>query len=83
MNYKVFIRTPAQHSLSALPKRNYDAVRDALLALAANPRPHGCKKLIDRDGWRIRVGVYRVIYKIDDGQKTVIVTHIGHRRDVY
>jgi len=83
MNYEVFVRAPAQKSLSSLPKRNYEAVRDAMVGLGVDPRPHGCKKLVDREGWRIRVGVYRIIYKIDDTQKTVTVTHIGHRSDVY
>jgi len=26
---------------------------------------------------------FRVIYEIDEGQKTVTVLHVGHRRDVY
>jgi mRNA interferase RelE/StbE len=83
MNYQVFIRPRAQKSLSSLPKTDYDAVRDAMLKLGVNPRPHGCKKLVDRDGWRIRVGVYRIIYKIDDNQKTITAIDIGHRSDVY
>ena len=61
MNYERFIRPGARKSFSSLPRSHYDAVRDAIFALKANPRPPGCKKLVDRDGWRIRVGVYRVI----------------------
>ena len=52
-------------------------------ALAKNPRPPGCKKLIARDGWRIRVGKYRIIYEIDDKEKVITVLHIGLRRDIY
>lgn len=51
--------------------------------LANQPRPAGRHKLRGRDGWRIRVGNYRVIYEIDDQQSMVTVLHIGHRRDVY
>ncbi len=83
MNYKVFIRDAARRSLSRLPKRDYEAVRDAIFALEKNPRPRGCKKLNARDGWRIRVGDYRVIYIIDDGQRLVRVREIGHRSDIY
>ncbi len=36
-----------------------------------------------REGWRIRVGNYRVIYEIDDQAMTVTVLHVGHRRDIY
>jgi mRNA interferase RelE/StbE len=52
--------------------------------LAATPRPPGCKKLKGGDKeWRIRVGEYRIVYVIDDRARTVDVTRIAHRRDVY
>jgi mRNA interferase RelE/StbE len=52
--------------------------------LAASPRPPGCKKLKSGDNqWRVRVGDYRIVYEIDDTAKTVDVTRIAHRREVY
>ncbi|NJL92104.1 MAG: type II toxin-antitoxin system RelE/ParE family toxin, partial [Coleofasciculaceae cyanobacterium SM2_1_6] len=48
-----------------------------------DPRPSGCLKLKGREGWRIRVGNYRVPYKIDDQQKIITILRIRHRRDVY
>lgn len=55
-----------------------------LEALAATPRPPGCKRLKGGDKeWRIRVGDYRAVYEIDDAAKTVVVTRIAHRREVY
>ena len=46
--------------------------------------PAGCKKLKGhRDHWRIRTGDWRVVYIIDDTAKTVNVTRIAHRREVY
>ena len=83
MSYEVFILRRAQKELAALPKTDYERVRDAIVALAENPRPVGCKKLTGREGWRIRSGDYRAIYEIDDAQKRVTVLHIGNRRDVY
>jgi mRNA interferase RelE/StbE len=83
MSYEVFILRRAQKELAALPKTDYERIRDAVAALAENPRPPGCKKLTGREGWRIRSGDYRVIYEIDDDQKRVTVLHIGNRRDVY
>ena len=54
------------------------------MALAENPRPHGCKKLQGRkDQWRIRVGDYRVVYTIDDAKLLVEVTRVRHRDEVY
>lgn len=83
MNYTVRILRRAQKELEALPRSEYDRVRVAIAELATDPRPNGCKKLIDRDGWRVRVGDYRVIYEIDDPAKIVTVLHIGHRSDIY
>ena len=83
MSYEVFILRRAQKELADLPKADYERMRDAVVALAENPRPAGCKKLTGREGWRIRAGDYRAIYEIDDAQKRVTVLHIGNRRDVY
>jgi len=55
----------------------------AIQELADHPRPDGCKKLKARDGYRIRVGDFRVIYTVDDGRVTVVVVKVGARGDVY
>ena len=54
-----------------------------LSELEATPRPPGCKKLKNRDAWRVRVGDYRVLFVVDDRNAVVHVTAAGHRRDVY
>ncbi|MBO1346276.1 MAG: type II toxin-antitoxin system RelE/ParE family toxin [Hormoscilla sp. GUM202] len=66
-----------------LPTLAYARVRDAIFALAEDPRPPGCLKLTNREGWRIRVGDYRVIYEIDDTENIVTILDVDRRRDVY
>lgn len=83
MNYTVLILRRAQKELARLSPEPYARVRDAIRALAGDPRPQGCLKLTAREGWRVRVGDYRLVYEIDDKQRTVMVLHVGHRRDVY
>lgn len=83
MSYDLLILRRAQKELADLSKGDYERVRDAIEALAKNPRPAGCKKLVGREGWRLRSGDYRAIYEIDDTEKTVTVLHVGHRRDIY
>jgi mRNA interferase RelE/StbE len=51
--------------------------------LGKNPRPVGYKKLKGRDGYRIRVANYRIIYEIIDQQLIVEVIALGHRKDIY
>ena len=83
MTYAIAILRRAQKELQRLPRADYERVRDAIRALADEPRPPGCLALTGRDGWRIRVGNYRVIYEINDMQHLVTILHVGHRRDVY
>lgn len=51
--------------------------------LAENPRPPGARKLTARDGYRLRVGDYRILYQVDDGAKVVIIYRVMSRGDVY
>ena len=83
MSYSVSILPRAQKELGQVSSPTFERVCGAIRALGEDPRPPGCRKLINREGWRIRVSDYRVIYGIDDEARTVLVLHVGHRRDVY
>ena len=83
MNYNLTIKRRASKALAKLPNEDYEKVRDAIRDLAQIPRPSGCLKLTERDGWRIRVGVYRVIYQINDSEQKITILDIGHRKDIY
>lgn len=65
------------------PKVRQD-VSDAIGALEANPRPDGVRKLSgSKDSYRLRVGDYRVLYRITDNELLVLVVKVAHRKDVY
>jgi mRNA interferase RelE/StbE len=83
MHYEVTILRRAQKSLAKIPGIQFDRIKNAILTLADNPRPSGCKKLAGRDGWRIRVGDYRILYEIQDRELIVLVLDIGHRKEIY
>ncbi len=83
MTFALFILLRAQKELEQISTRDYESVRAAIIALGQNPRPVGSIKLKGREGWRIRQGDYRVIYEIDDGQRTVTILHVRHRREAY
>ena len=83
MSYQIFILRRAQKELAKIVGKDYEQIKEVIFALANNPRPSGCRKLIGRDGWRIRVGKYRIVYEIDDKEKTITILHIGHRKDIY
>lgn len=83
MSHSLSILRRAQKELAQISHGDYERIVEAIRGLAENPRPVGCRKLVGREGWRIRVGDFRVIYEIDDGQRSVTVLHVGNRRDVY
>ena len=84
MSYLVSLVASAEKELQALPNKAIARLLPRLEALAETPRPPGCKKLKGGGNeWRIRFGVYRAVYEIDDTAKTVTITRIAHRREVY
>ncbi len=82
-SYSVFIQRSAIKELEALPIKIRRPIAAKIAALARTPRPQGVEKLSGRDKYRVGQGDYRVLYAIDDGEATVTVVKIGHRRDVY
>ena len=85
MRYAVSLEKSAARFLLRLRDSKLKARLDeAIESLADDPRPPGCRKLAGTsDRYRVRVGDYRIIYRIDDGKVTVLVLVIGHRREVY
>lgn len=81
--YRVSVLRRAQKVLATIASSDYERVGDALRELAQKPRPAGCKKLVGRPGWRLRVGRFRIIYEIDDNARSVTILDIGDRRDIY
>ena len=83
MVYRVRIEKQAVKALEKLERGIQRRISEAIRSLATDLRPPGSKKMKNRDGWRIRVGDYRVIYGINDEESVVLVAKIGHRSDVY
>jgi mRNA interferase RelE/StbE len=85
LGYEVQLSAGAERELSRLSTQAQIRIARAIRKLAESPRhTPGIKKLRgDADAYRVRVGDYRVLYKIDDKRRLVLVVRAGHRRDVY
>ncbi len=83
VGYKVRIKPSAAKELDAFPMRDRQRLTLRITELAENPRPEGCRKLTGRDDYRLRQGDYRIIYSIDEGEKSVRILKVTHRKDVY
>jgi mRNA interferase RelE/StbE len=83
-DYSVSFVRSARKELEQLPDHIADRILAKIVTLAGNPRLGGVIKLQGQKNlWRMRVGDYRVVYSIDDFTKTIDVSVIRHRRDVY
>ena len=81
--YEVKIIPSARKDLEHLDKKFFIQVRDKIIALASEPRPNNCVKLTADEGYRVRSGNYRILYRIDDGKKTVYIYRVKHRSRAY
>lgn len=81
--YQVKIEKKVLKKVAKIPAPFRERIKKAILALSDDPRPTGCKKLKDRDAYRIREADYRIIYEIEDNILCVQVVAVGHRKDIY
>jgi mRNA interferase RelE/StbE len=82
--YRLVISEDADKQLQKLDKPVRRRMLLALAKLEDDPRPDGVKKLKgSADRWRIRVGDWRIVYQIEDGELVVLVIAVGHRSKVY
>jgi len=81
--YELRLRKSVSKDLDPIPKRDVQRIIAAIQALADDPRPPQSKKLSGAEKYRLRCGVYRVLYEIQDDVLVVCIVKVGHRRDVY
>ena len=82
--YKVLIKPSAVKEIEAIPQKKIrQQIVRRIQHLAEDPRPPGSKKLSGRDRYRIRQGVYRIVYAVENDKLVVYVIKVGHRKDVY
>ena len=81
--YEVKLLPSGQRDLEDLPHSIFPRIEKAIKNLKQNPRPMGCIKLTGEEGYRIRVGTYRILYRIDDGKKEVFIYRVKHCREAY
>jgi mRNA interferase RelE/StbE len=85
MAYRIELHRAAEKYLAGLSKDFRERITAAIDKLAEEPRPHGCKKLVayKQPTWRVRVGRYRVLYRIYETELVVLVIDIDKRSDAY
>jgi mRNA interferase RelE/StbE len=83
MPFTVELKRSAEKELQSLPAKVHDRITRALLTLKDNPFPHNAKKLHGRQGIRVRVGKYRILYVVHSAEKRIEGFSVADRKDVY
>jgi len=73
----------AQKDLDKFRGKIFQQINEKILFLSKNPRPSGCLKLTAEEGYRLRSGNYRIIYRVDDKEKIVYLYRSKHRKEAY
>ena len=81
--YIVKLLSQAQKDLDQFPPKTHDQVKAICERLSNDPRPYGSIKLTQEGGHRIRIGDYRLLYRVDGLSKIIYLYRIKHRKDAY
>lgn len=81
--YEIVLRKSVRKDLDRIPKRDVQRILADIADLANDPRPPQSRKLSGSEKYRLRCGVYRVLYEIQDAVLIVCIVKVGHRREVY
>lgn len=81
--YEVVFKKSVAKDLRNIPGKDVARILQRIEALRDDPRGEGCVKLSAQERYRVRQGVYRIVYEIRENELIVIVVKVGHRSAVY
>jgi len=81
--YKITFKKSVAKDLRVIPNSDVKKILQKIDSLAINPKAEGCIKLSGQQKYRVRQGLYRVVYEIVDDKLIVYVVKIAHRSNVY
>jgi mRNA interferase RelE/StbE len=82
-SYRLVFKAAVAKDLRRIPRQDVARILERIDRLADDPRPAGCEKLSGLERYRVRQGVYRIVYEIEDDRLVVMVVKVAHRREVY
>lgn len=82
-SFEVVFKRSVSKDLQRLPKKDIQRILARIDGMADDPRPPGSEKLSGQERYRVRQGVYRIVYEAHDHGLLVVVVKVGHRRHVH
>ncbi len=83
--YEIHFKPMALKALLKMPRNQALIIRTKIDALKEDPyaKNNNVKKLKEVEGYRLRIGDWRVIYHINDKALKILVIKIASRGEVY
>ena len=82
-NYSLAFKKSVAKDLRNIPRKDVKQILKCIERLREDPRAEGCIKLSGQERYRVRQGVYRIIYEIQDSRLIILVVKVAHRSVVY
>ncbi len=81
--YSLVFKKSVAKDLRNIPKKDIKRILKCVELLTANPGAEGCIKLSGEERYRVRQGVYRIIYEIQETELVIMVVKVAHRSVAY
>ena len=82
-SYSLAFKKSVAKDLRSIPNKDVKRILNRINSLQENPRAEGCVKLSNQEKYRVRQGVYRIVYEIQDNELIILVVKVAHRGQVY
>ena len=82
-SYSLAFKKSVAKDLHSIPNQDVKRILKRINSLRENPRAEGSIKLSGQERYRVRQGVYRIVYEIQDTTLTIFVVKVAHRSEVY
>jgi mRNA interferase RelE/StbE len=82
-DYSLFFLPRVQKDMDRFGQKVLRQLLEKVKSLTHDPRPPGSLKLTADEGYRLRSGDYRILYRIDEEKKAVYIYRIKDRKDAY
>ncbi len=81
--YSLVFKRSVAKDLRKIPNADVKRILKRIERLRNEPRAKGCIKLVGKERYRLRQGVYRILYEIKDSELIIIVVKVAHRSSAY
>ncbi|HDM27001.1 MAG: type II toxin-antitoxin system RelE/ParE family toxin [Thermoprotei archaeon] len=84
MKYRIYLTRRANRELKRLSPDIRERIEEKIEELSSDPLPRGAAKLVGlKDAYRVRVGDYRILYRVYWKERMVVVFRIAMRKKAY